>query len=222
MKEEYKVPTDPHTLLEISETANQNHHLRYDQISTKPDLRGFKVIHGIQGANFRIPTGYADALYRYWSELAQVEQALNSTTEVHDNEDRHDDTVRSLFEAEVAKTAQKSLAELKAMIESRRDPAAKYRLPQPYRIAGTMRDPLVAAYARVRANHRCEIPRCSHELFRNESGLDYVEVHHIKHLAHGGQDTVQNVACLCPAHHREVHFGRNRQVIERELASVSR
>jgi predicted HNH restriction endonuclease len=34
------------------------------------------------------------------------------------------------------------------------------------------------------------------------------EVHHIRPLAEGGLDDPDNVACLCPAHHREVHLGK--------------
>lgn len=37
--------------------------------------------------------------------------------------------------------------------------------------------------------------------------VSYTEVHHIVPLAEGGQDTIDNVACLCPTHHREVHLG---------------
>jgi predicted HNH restriction endonuclease len=38
--------------------------------------------------------------------------------------------------------------------------------------------------------------------------LPYTEVHHIEPLSEGGEDVLENVACLCPAHHREVHIGR--------------
>ena len=69
------------------------------------------------------------------------------------------------------------------------------------------RNPLVIAIARRRASHRCEVPDCNHPAFETTEGLLYTEVHHIVPLAHGGEDTVENVACLCPAHHREVHLG---------------
>jgi 5-methylcytosine-specific restriction endonuclease McrA len=69
------------------------------------------------------------------------------------------------------------------------------------------RDPLVITIARKRAEHRREVHDCGHPTFQTAEGLAYTEVHHIVPLADGGQDTIDNVACLCPTHHREVHLG---------------
>jgi len=69
------------------------------------------------------------------------------------------------------------------------------------------RDPLVIAIARMRAAYRCEIDSCAHPIFETAGGAPYTEVHHIIPLSDGGPDTIDNVACLCAAHHREVHFG---------------
>jgi 5-methylcytosine-specific restriction endonuclease McrA len=69
------------------------------------------------------------------------------------------------------------------------------------------RDPLVITIARKRAGHRCEARNCAHPTFETSEGVAYTEVHHIIPLADGGEDTINNVACLCPAHHREVHLG---------------
>lgn len=88
---------------------------------------------------------------------------------------------------------------------------AKGRPPRPrsYRSSTTAfeRDPLVIAIARVRADHRCEVPGCVHPLFATVDGGRFVEVHHIDPLSEGGPDTPDNVACLCPSHHREAHHG---------------
>ena len=69
------------------------------------------------------------------------------------------------------------------------------------------RNPLVITIARKRAGHSCEVHACSHPTFETSEGVRYIEVHHIVPLAEGGQDTIANVACLCPTHHREVHLG---------------
>ena len=69
------------------------------------------------------------------------------------------------------------------------------------------RSPLVIAIARTRANHRCEVPACQHSVFVCTDGRTYSEVHHINPLGEGGEDTPTNVACVCPAHHREAHVG---------------
>jgi hypothetical protein len=78
------------------------------------------------------------------------------------------------------------------------------------------RDDYVKAIARKRADHKCEIPSCTAVAFLDDHGIAYCEVHHIKPLAEGGPDTIENAACVCPGHHRELHLGRNRA----ELAAL--
>jgi hypothetical protein len=110
------------------------------------------------------------------------------------------------FEREVDKLSTLSLTDL----EGRLDAAAAYFPPEMSvtRTQRFKRDPLVAAYARVRAAFRCEVPGCVHLGFEGKDGLPYSEVHHIEPLAEGGVDSVSNVACICPAHHREAHHGK--------------
>ena len=84
------------------------------------------------------------------------------------------------------------------------------------------RDPLVVAIARKRANYLCEVPHCGHPRFQSDDGVYYCEVHHIEPLAEGGDDIIENAACVCPSHHRELHFGRDRAAVSdmlRELRS---
>lgn len=83
-----------------------------------------------------------------------------------------------------------------------------------------IRDPLVAGIALKRAVRRCEVPDCSHELFTGRTGHPYIEVHHIDPLANGGADSIENVACLCPAHHRELHHGKNAASLTRTLKNL--
>ena len=82
------------------------------------------------------------------------------------------------------------------------------------------RDPLVVAIARLRAGYRCEVPGCPHALFRTVGDQTFVEVHHIEHLSDGGDDTPENVACVCPSHHREVHHGRAAATIKAALLAI--
>jgi hypothetical protein len=82
------------------------------------------------------------------------------------------------------------------------------------------RSALVIAIARLRADHRCEFPGCQHPVFLCTDGKRYSEVHHIVPLADGGEDVLANVACVCPAHHREVHFGKEAQHVTEVLKVV--
>jgi predicted HNH restriction endonuclease len=82
------------------------------------------------------------------------------------------------------------------------------------------RNPLVISVARLRASHKCEMRDCPHPIFETAGGLPYMEVHHIIPLADGGEDTIENVACLCPAHHREIHLGRRAAELTAQLKRI--
>jgi len=69
------------------------------------------------------------------------------------------------------------------------------------------RNPDVVAEVLDRAAGICE--RCKSEApFKSKStGEAYLEVHHKKQLAHGGDDTIDNAEALCPNCHRYRHHG---------------
>jgi 5-methylcytosine-specific restriction endonuclease McrA len=82
------------------------------------------------------------------------------------------------------------------------------------------RNPLVIAIARMRASYRCEVQECAHPPFEISDGVPYTEVHHIVPLAEGGEDSIENVACLCAAHHREVHLGTKATELTEQLKAI--
>lgn len=82
------------------------------------------------------------------------------------------------------------------------------------------RDPLIVAIAKKRAGHACEVPDCRHPPFRDRRGQTYCEVHHIHPLADGGPDVLDNLVCLCPAHHVEAHLGEGRDRLRRVFQRV--
>ena len=115
--------------------------------------------------------------------------------------------------------AQDDLAQLMAKYAARSRPARR-PAARPLSTRAYDRDPLVIAIGRKRADHRCEVVDCEHPTFDTADGDRYVEIHHIVPLADGGEDTIDNVACLCPAHHREVHLGGNAQQLAAQLRSL--
>ena len=122
------------------------------------------------------------------------------------------------FEREVVKLTALSLTDLGARLGAAvADTAPAVLVTRTQRFK---RDPLVAAYARVRGTFRCEMPGCAHPVFEGWDGRPYSEVHHIEPLAEGGADVPANVASLCPAHHREAHHGQQAQVIRAALARL--
>lgn len=73
----------------------------------------------------------------------------------------------------------------------------------------TMRDPLVKTYVLQQSQGKCE--NCDAKApFVLDDGRPYLEVHHIKHLANGGSDTVENAVALCPNCHRAFHYSENK------------
>jgi hypothetical protein len=48
-------------------------------------------------------------------------------------------------------------------------------------------------------DHGCRFPGCTH--------TRYVDAHHVKHWAHGGETKASNLVQLCRFHHRKVHEG---------------
>jgi hypothetical protein len=51
----------------------------------------------------------------------------------------------------------------------------------------------------ARDGGRCIVPGCKHWRF--------IDVHHVVPQAHRGPNRLENLACLCTAHHRAVHEG---------------
>ncbi|MBD9545246.1 MULTISPECIES: HNH endonuclease [unclassified Pseudomonas] len=73
-----------------------------------------------------------------------------------------------------------------------------------------------------RAKGRCELISCGAAGFRKINDEIYLETHHASPLCEGGPDTPANVIALCPNHHREAHYGVNRQrLYEEALRSIA-
>jgi 5-methylcytosine-specific restriction endonuclease McrA len=69
------------------------------------------------------------------------------------------------------------------------------------------RNPDVIAEVLSQSKGICE--KCGKEapFKRASDGTAYLEIHHIKRLADGGEDNVANAIAVCPNCHREYHFG---------------
>ncbi|WP_366523530.1 HNH endonuclease signature motif containing protein [uncultured Sulfitobacter sp.] len=81
-----------------------------------------------------------------------------------------------------------------------------------------IRDPDVVAWVQLRADGKCEA--CEKPApFKRDVGSGFLEVHHVKTLASGGPDTVDNAIACCPNCHRELHYGKNRGTMKRDLFS---
>jgi 5-methylcytosine-specific restriction endonuclease McrA len=68
------------------------------------------------------------------------------------------------------------------------------------------RNPDVVAEVLVRASGFCESCKEPAPFIRRSDNAPYLEVHHIKPLALGGMDSVDNAVALCPNCHRKAHY----------------
>lgn len=95
------------------------------------------------------------------------------------------------------------------------DPAARNarlkvapKVPATITVSSTVfiRNPDVVAEVLLRAKGVCE--RCGAAApFKRKDGSPFLEVHHLRPLSKGGEDTVKNAQAQCPNCHRECHFG---------------
>ena len=81
-----------------------------------------------------------------------------------------------------------------------------------------LRDPRVRAAVIERAQGKCEF--CGQSGFVCANGMPYLESHHIIALADDGADRMTNVIALCPGDHREAHFGKRRNKLEKEMIRI--
>jgi 5-methylcytosine-specific restriction protein A len=66
------------------------------------------------------------------------------------------------------------------------------------------RDPVVKAWVLQEAAGTCEA--CLQPApFTSKAGFPFLEVHHLRMLASGGSDTVENAVAVCPNCHRRLH-----------------
>ena len=73
----------------------------------------------------------------------------------------------------------------------------------------------VRRIALLHSNNKCAIEGCNHSLFVSRTGRPYLEAHHIipvnaqESFPNINIDIPENVVCLCPSCHREIHNGEN-------------
>jgi len=79
----------------------------------------------------------------------------------------------------------------------------------------TERDREIRDYVLYRAQGKCEY--CGKPAFKLPSGEMYLETHHVIPISERGEDSVINVAALCPNHHREAHYGSDAGEIRKKL-----
>lgn len=84
-----------------------------------------------------------------------------------------------------------------------------------------VRDPKIRAWVAELAKGVCE--GCGQKAPFEVDGLPFLEVHHVKHLAQQGSDSITNAVALCPNCHRRCHFASDKEAFTLSLyGKVSR
>jgi 5-methylcytosine-specific restriction protein A len=79
-----------------------------------------------------------------------------------------------------------------------------------------MRSQAVKDYVLARADGVCECCRLPAP-FKRKDGSAYLEPHHIRRLSDGGPDHPRWVAAICPNCHRQIHFGADGELLNKQL-----
>ena len=74
-------------------------------------------------------------------------------------------------------------------------------------VTGFKRNADVIAAVLIKASGICGRCKKNAPFNRKSDGNPFLEVHHIKPLSEGGEDTVENAEAVCPNCHRAAHFG---------------
>ncbi|MGD0088746.1 MAG: HNH endonuclease [Planctomycetota bacterium] len=114
------------------------------------------------------------------------------------------DEYQKELEQKVAKAAADSPEQRRKRLE------AASKKPSKKDVTATVfeRNPDVIAEVLARAKGVCEGCGKQAPFLRAKDGEPYLEVHHVVHLAEGGEDTVENSKALCPNCHRRSHYGK--------------
>lgn len=104
---------------------------------------------------------------------------------------------RELTEEEIAQLSNKELARYAAVKNMNREPKTT-------EVMIYYRDPYLKQMVKRIAEGKCQY--CGKSApFVDKLGEPYLEAHHVKRLADGGNDTIDNVVAICPNCHRKIH-----------------
>jgi hypothetical protein len=195
----------PRVWLQVIRVAESGKILDRDTIRGTPALEKVGPLGFTQGTNFKLSGEEARRLNALWQ----------ATFPVHS-----DAQARQEFDRRAAVWEKVSMERLLA--EYGRGHAIGSQVPRRMSVTTVIfeRDPLVKAIARQRAGFRCEVPDCLTPSFPSKFAEPYCEVHHLTPLAENGEDTIENVRCVCANHHKELHFGKRHKELAELLRSI--
>lgn len=172
--------------VEFQKIRDYENALGWEILKDSKGLEECEVVHFHRGTLFELEKGYYEVILQMLGEL---------NTTMYSDEGLYKEVKRAMKDEN---------KERKTRLENR---SSFY--PDTYEVTtkAFKRNADVIAEVLIRAEGNCE--KCGKEapFKRVSDGTPYLEVHHIKRLADGGEDTVKNAMAVCPNCHRELHFG---------------
>lgn len=153
----------------------------------------------------------AERFRELWGSAEMARAPLPEESAVREELDQE---VRRLDKALTGRTLEELMSVYRA--QAKRDRPRR----RPTRTNAFERNALVVLITKRRAAFKCEVATCSVPPFVDKDNQPYVETHHLVPLAEGGRDTIDNTACLCAVHHRELHCGKARMALTKTLQDM--
>jgi hypothetical protein len=117
--------------------------------------------------------------------------------------DLTEEECRASFDHDLRRSKGMSSDELQRRLD------AADKMPRSYEVRSRVfvRNTDVVVAVLIRANGICEECGSPAPFSRRSDNSPFLEVHHRRPLADGGEDSVQNAIALCPNCHRKAHYG---------------
>lgn len=176
--------------------TEKSYERRMSNISAVLDLYGRAWIKGLKPLS-NVGTNVISVINKYLNEF-----------------DGASDFIDAAFEVEVAKMV-KSGYLTEPM--GNQNPGSKKA-----QVTLIIRDPDVKAWVLINSKGVCE--NCSSNApFISNTGIPYLEVHHVRRLADKGSDTTDNAVAVCPNCHKALHYSEAKEsIIESLYKQISR
>ena len=175
--------------------------LRYMVTRLTDDIGPAALLPALQslGGHIEYLDSFASNTQAKQSSLRSLyEELLLRLSPIAETTDEDDICIEQVADAIAASASERA----KRLADASLLPQIRHQIVKTFR-----RNPDVVAEVLLRAKGVCEGCRLPAPFQRPDGSL-YLEVHHVKLLADGGLDTVDNAIALCPNCHRKRYFGR--------------
>jgi 5-methylcytosine-specific restriction protein A len=169
------------------------------------------------GVNVHFFEVFTDKIYTYQGQVVLIDKPFQESQNDEDGNNRNvwifplkrkDGSTPIVPKIELDKTLERKIKKASTLsLDELKTRSSKSPAKPGSRIATIttyQRDPNVVNYTLKRSNGLCELCKLPAP-FKKKNGEPYLEVHHVKQLADGGDDTIENAVALCPNCHRRMH-----------------